>query len=394
MAVTIHDSPQKYTPSDNPVMWTFSSDQTAQANFVFLVEVYVDSNLVANELVFPESGIYGKFDASGYASINCEPPVRTQDLITDAQNYTDVYIKVIERYGDPIADGASATASTIWVFKARLDDEDFITWDSTVYDIGAGGSKKWLTNFPGGYAGDTDFPKVKRESEQIRLMTINDSTNLVDFEIQLLNTAGGVVASWTNTLTANTNQISILNLTPSVIIAASPLTQAQFNNSASMTVTVPGDLDLFQIYFNDDCTYDSYKRLHFLSELGTIESYTFGLLSKVSANIKSFGYRRNFGEWNGSSYEFTTEPGRDIDYAKTSDRKMDIESDWLTQDVQQWLVRNLYESPVVWLERFSDGVLQRRGILNTAWMDKYSENDMLFREKVTLKEATKTSMIV
>jgi len=39
MAVTIYDEPQLIAPAGNPLVFTFSSDQTAQPNFSFVVEL-------------------------------------------------------------------------------------------------------------------------------------------------------------------------------------------------------------------------------------------------------------------------------------------------------------------------------------------------------------------
>ncbi len=43
MAVTILTEPQTFTPSDNDIDCTFSSNQSGQANFAFLVMVFVNS---------------------------------------------------------------------------------------------------------------------------------------------------------------------------------------------------------------------------------------------------------------------------------------------------------------------------------------------------------------
>ena len=125
MSVTIHNTPQLFTPSDNPVTWTFSSDQTAQPNFSFLVEVYVNNALQAIEKVFPENGIYAHFDASAYASNACNTPIIAADLMGDASNNALIKIKVIEFYGDPPAEEAELESANVTVWKARLDDDDF-----------------------------------------------------------------------------------------------------------------------------------------------------------------------------------------------------------------------------------------------------------------------------
>ena len=147
MAVTINNTPQAFTPSDNPVWFTFSSDQTAETNFSFLVEVYINDTLVANELIFPDSGINGRFNAQSYASNACNSPQVVDGILIDALNYAQVKIKVIERYGDPIADGADATSANIYVFKARLSDDDFVDYLYTDYAL-PGASVDYLSDFP------------------------------------------------------------------------------------------------------------------------------------------------------------------------------------------------------------------------------------------------------
>ena len=395
MAVTIHDEPQHYTPSDNPVNWTFSSDQTAQQNFSYLVEIYIDGLHVANEIVFPDNGIYGRFNASSYASNACSIPVISSNITEDALNYATVSIIVIERYGDPIVDNASATSTTINVFKAKLEDEDFVSWLSTSYDISVGSDSLWLQNFPGGYS-VIGSPLVRREDESFRIMTINDSTNLTDLVIELYDSDNNLVATDTNTYTTVAYKITVLNLTPSVVIAATSLTQTNFDDSAYMKFYITGTLQAYHVTFNENCNYQYYKRINFLTKLGTIEALSFDLISREKASIESFGYRKSFGEWSGSSFLYANAQGRDIDYAKVSERSLEVLSDWLPQDVQHWLIRNLYENPVVWVEvvESTSIELHRRKATNTGWRDEYHENDMLFQERLELKLPTYNSMVV
>jgi hypothetical protein len=52
MAVTIYDEPQLIAPAGNPLVFTFSSNQTAQDNFSFIVELYINSSLHSTHQVF------------------------------------------------------------------------------------------------------------------------------------------------------------------------------------------------------------------------------------------------------------------------------------------------------------------------------------------------------
>jgi hypothetical protein len=119
MAVTIVQEPQSYSQSGQQMIWTFSSNQTGQANFSYVVEVYVGGNLVYTGKVFPTNGIYGFFDTSEIAErfVNVSPIATT--LSYDAENYNEIYVIVRENYGTPPTNQASATSSQYNFFKGK-----------------------------------------------------------------------------------------------------------------------------------------------------------------------------------------------------------------------------------------------------------------------------------
>lgn len=380
MAVTIHTTPDTYTPSDNPVVWTFSSDQTAQDNFVYIVSVYVNDSLVANELRFPESGIYSRFDASSYASNNCNTPTISSSLYADAANYCTVRITVTERYGTPATDQASSAASNITCWKARMEDNDFIDWTPNDYILDGVASESWLTNYP-----SSVNPLVRTTNEEIRLMCINNLNNLPDFEIELYDSTDTLVNSYSIlSVPVSANKITIFNLTPSVIIAASSITQADFDASTYMLVYAAGWVDQYRIDFDYSCVYSTYKRLHFLSTWGTIESHSFGLISRQMGDVKDYGYTKTFGEWSGSSFVFSKDQGREIDYAKTAELSLMCTSDWLSQAVQNYLQLNMKASPLIYQEDPDNSLMIRRRVRSKKLEWKIAENDMLFLETIEI----------
>ncbi len=393
MAVTIHNTPQAYTPSDNPVNWTFSSDMTDEDNFVFLVEIYVNDALVTNELVFPDNGINGRFDAKSYASNGCDSPRINNVIFQDALNYTKIKIKVIERYGDPVEDEASATSDNVYVWKARLDDDDFVVYDSDDYVL-PGADKKWLSNFPDGH-----FRMVKDFGEQQRVMAITNETTGLSFGIRLYDSDANFIVGALGIDVDEYWPITIFNFSPEQIVSFTAITQLQFEAAAYYTIEFSDSLPDLRINIDRGHVYEYNKRIHFLSEIGSIESFTFALISRPQGKIKSFGYRKGFGEWDNEDFNYSREQGRDIDYAKVSERKLVIESDWLMQEIQHWLHRNLFESPLVLEEAIATSgsystTLIRRKIMQTAWADKYNKNDTLFKEQITLGLPHKTSMIL
>lgn len=386
MSVTIHQTPASYTPSDNPVVWTFSSNQTAQPNFVYIVKVYINNVLVKNEMVFPENGIYAKYDASDWTSNACSLPTISADLVVDANNYCQVKITVVERYGVVPADGANAAASNVTAWKAKMTDDDFIDWDPADYIFG--GAAKWITNFP--YLQVS--PKVRSSGESIRLLMINDNAN-VTLGIKVYD-ATGLIASGSYGFVSAAYKFLIVNVSPEVIVGeAIGISQANFDNALYYTIEDTPEMVAFRIDIDRSCVYDTYKRFHFVGNWGSVESYSFGLISRVSGKVSSFGYETAFGEWDGNQYEFNKEQGRNIDYAKIIDKTMVAESDWIKEVVQHWLVDNMYGNPVVYEESASNTLIRRK-VMNSSFKHNLQLNDMLFLEKVEIGLPTMTSMIV
>lgn len=386
MAVNFHQNPESYTPSDNPIIWTFSSDQTAQPNFVYAVKVFINDTQIATDLVFPTNGIYARYDASWAASVNCQPPAISTDLVVDANNYCTIRITVVERYGDPVADGANAAASNITAWKARMLDDEFVDWDPTDYIFGT--NAKWLTNYPIA----TISPKVRATDEQIRLMFINNNNN-VSLIFRLYDSDGNLTVSGTYGFTATSYKILHVNATPSVIVnEAIGIQQTDFDAAAYYTVEDLLDVVAFRIDIDTSMVYPTYKRLHFLTQWGDIGSWSFGLISRRGGSVESHSMRQGFGQWNGNQFEFTKEQGRDIDYAKTISRSMKCISDWLSETQQNWMVLNLYGSPIVYEE--SGTLMIRRRVTNKTIDEKIQENDLLFLEEVTIDLPGYNSMTV
>lgn len=386
MAITINDVPQDYSASGNPIVWTFESDQTGQANFSFLVEVYVGGTLRGRQQIFPGNGINARIDVSGYAERYTEVPALSNSLVADAANYNEIYLEIIERYGDPIADGATLTSSTINVFKAKQSDVDFINWTPTNYKMTAPaplGGVQWLTTFP---ASSTEYYQVG-ETEQARIMIISDE-NVDSLNIQLYDAdlvlLGGV------TVAVASHKIVIFNVSQSAIIAGSTITQGDLDSATYISLeavdTAVLNSNLFYFQIDRTCKKDTAKRVHFLSTLGTMESFTYSLFSNEKGSIKTASYEREFGNWNAESFEFSLSRGRSVDYLKTLNKELLLRSDWLSQALQNWLEIELGNSPLVYIEDSNDlGLgLRRVAVKKSAFTLKTTRQDTKFREDLLL----------
>lgn len=387
MAITSHQTPQAYTPSDNPIVWTFSSNQTAQPNFAYIVKVYINDVQVKSSLIFPDNGIYGRIDASEQASTACSIPTMSSDLIVSANNNCQVKIKVIEYYGTTPTEHSDWTSSNVTAWKACMTDEDFDDWDPADYTFGT--NAKWLTNFPS----TLYSPKVAETDEAIRLMLINNLNN-VNLIFRLYDSDGNQIVNGTYNFTATSYRICIVNCSPEIIVnEAIGIQQSDFEQAEYYTVEDNVDVVPFRIDLDRDCKFRTYKRFDFLGQWGSMESFSFNLISRENAEIESFGYETEFGQWNGSQFEFKKTQGTVIDYAKLIKKKMKVESDWVPEAIQHFINENMLHSPLVY-EQLSTTTWVRRRITNTSTTNNIQENDMLFNIVIDVALRNMNSVVI
>ena len=369
MAVTIITVPQIYTPSDNPITWKFSSNQTNQANFSFLVELYIDAVLDSRHIIFPEVGIFAHFDASERLKPIVKASTLSNVLVRDAANYKTCYIKVTERYGTPPTNQADATSSTITVFKGCLSDEDFVNFDH----------RNYLVNYTT-FGFMTNFDR--------------DSLNLgvnTDFYLQVIN--NGLTPNLTieyydenNDLldlvqTAISNTIKILQINLKDTLSLPPV------GTAYMNVYIDGSTNSETIRINilvsDEC--NVLTPCLWLNEFGAFEQYIFTHNYIKKAEIKSFSYERQFGKWNGNNFEYNVFNSGVSNYLKVIKDSGEIVSDWISETLQMSIVR-MYESPYVVVQISTTSYYQII-VVNSSYEIKQERYEELFNEIVQYEKS-------
>jgi hypothetical protein len=394
MAVTIYDEPQDISPAGNPLMFTFSSDQTGQDNFSFIIEVYVNAALHSTHQVFRQFGTLSKFDCSGILASTLLNLDITTDFEFDATNSMSTYaIVVYEKYGDPAITQASATSSTLKAFNGSLRHQDWIDWDYTIYDPNQTQDAVFLTDFP------TSQKAFCGIEENFYLGYFEESGIAgVSFIIDLYDINGVVTSGDSFGLTST--EFNILNVGPTAIAAASPvLTITDFSSDCyyyEFRVDVGGvsQVGPFRIYVDKDCKRYETRRLHWLNKYGVWDSFTFSLVSIDSSTVQSYGYQREKGIWDGTSYTYPLYQGEKTTFAKTASDQLILNSDFIKQEVQQWLVRGLYESPVVYLEVENGTEFEPVNVTNSNYQFKTRRRDGLIQEQITIERTyTYTSQL-
>ena len=380
MAVTIEQSPSTdFVLSGNPIIWVFSSNQTGQVNFSYYVEVYVDGVLNSSHQVFPESGIYGKFDASQIAESELTAPTIPTDINGVDAGFARVNVKVYERYGTTPTLQASSTSNAKTVIKGKLFTNTWINSDINEYFIDDDG-KKFLTNCP-------EFKL--RSSEDLFLYSIVDSytsnvtvhLNYKDVDGVSLNTESIVNTGYR--LNAYSLSYSILDGYYSLVnVSTVEVYIEDVDNIISETIIIN----------IDKCYKPDTTRLHFLNQLGGVDAFTFDAVSKQSMSTQTNSFLTTQGGFDGAAYTYSTTNSQTGNYQVTSNTKLMLESNWINEDIMQWLNDNLFTSPYILMETANG--LQR--VANTSASVKYKKNrnDMAFNVVIELDLQMHSSMII
>ena len=385
MAITIYDQPQLIAPAGNPLVFTFSSDQTAQPNFSFVVELHVNGTLRLTQEVYRQFNTLGRIDVSEAVQSLIRNPEITTDLEFDATNSMLTYaIIVYEKYGSPTPQiQASDTSTTLKAFNAALEYPEWIVWDDADYDPNVTQGSLFLTYFP-------------RTSKQLCGMDENIYVGYLEptggagvaLACELYDIQGNVIAS-DFSISLTSSEFNILNIGPQAIIANSTITQINFNDCYKYFVYVDvsgiSSSETYFIYMDTDCKrYETY-RLHWLNKLGSWDSFTFALVSTESATVQPFDYQRDPGVWDGTSYTYPLYSGQKIHYAKTKSKQLILNSDWISEAVQNWLVESLFDSPFVYLEQNNSTEFEPVKVTNSSYQLKTRRRDGLIQEQITIE---------
>jgi hypothetical protein len=403
MAITFISDPDPFFPVCNETNWVFESDETAQPNFSFIVELYMSGILQSTHEVYPESGIAGKFSPTGIARAAVSSNFPDASVLSQNLN-PDLYWDVIvyEKYGTPpVIDLGSATSAPAVVYylngSFRYGELHPNIYDYQDYDLDTGGKGDLFL---------TDFPRNRRDLvsyyESKFLSIINSGTDNCTGYVSLYDISGSLItsATWIGALGTNL-RTPMISCGPRELVGGTSLVQSDFDDcyyytiQIKQTATPSKDSEIYKIYYDTSCSAYPRRRLHWLNKFGAWDSFTFTLLSEDSTDITSNKYSRQTGRWVGSAYQYDLSDGQQMTMSKFMQDKLILNSDWIQEDVQQWLVRELYESPRVYLQNdFGTDILEPVNVTNANYILKQRRKAGLIQELVQIDRTyTKISQL-
>lgn len=343
MAVTFIRQPQTFTPSDNPIIWVFSSNQTAQANFSFVVEVYVNNVLDSRHEIFPEVSNRAHFDAQEIGK-----RITLVSSIGDAEPFakivsstSKIYIRVRERFGPAPVYQASAISATATLFKARLSNVAMSQWQWVDYSAD-GAPFKFLGNAP------ATGTALQPNSDYFISFFPAGETNLA-LTFNLYEADGTLIPS---AEVALPNGYELIQINAKVQYLTGIIPQSSFDAAAYMDLSITqagGDplSEVRRIYFDrDDC--GKHTQCVWLNRFGSFDTYTFQHNTVYTSDISSFTFERQFGGWQGLSYALDPTMSGVLDYLKRTQSKLQLISAYISESEQHFLTEML-SSPMVYI---------------------------------------------
>jgi len=347
--------------------------------------------LILTQEVFRQFNTLGRIDVSEAVQSTLTSPLVVDGTLTTFYDtaINEYYIIVYEKYGTTPTIQASDTSTTLYGFNGALRHQDWINFDYREYNS-LGSSSFLPVNFL------TTFPRTKKYfcglDERIFLGIFCTDTNIYararvyDINNNLID--GDIIS-------AALNDFTVFDVSPSTIVANSTIAQSTFDSGAYYTIEtmelgiMPPVFNVtseaFKIWIDTECKRYETRRLHWLNKFGVWDSFTFSLVSIDSTTVQSYGYQRDKGVWDGTSYTYPLYQGEKVDFAKTASDQLTLNSDWINQDVQQWLVRELLESPSVYLEVNNGTDFEPVKVTNTNYQLKTRRRDGLIQEQITIE---------
>jgi hypothetical protein len=370
----------------NLTEYVFFSTNSDEPNFSFIVEVYLNDGLHSTHEVYPE--VYqntGRFSIKGIArSVVTSNVPSEDDLIANFTAENKWKLIVYEKYGTPpvidpnsdfefgeqkLLNGCLRVSEFYKVYNYA--DTPVVGWPAQLYNINEIGDeaqppvKLFLTDFPRNQKEFVRYNEAKYLSILNQYDTIDGSTDST-VEIELYDISNTLITSASFSVVGF--QFPMLSVGPAKLVESTSLISTDFNNCYYYTVRIWNDDDSiidrplntseeYRLYYDQECERYPNKRLTWLNKYGAWDSFTFKLLSEENTKIDINRYSKSMGEWTAASNPepirgqrtYNLSQGEQMVLSKRSIDNLILNSDWINEDVQQWLVRELYESPRVYL---------------------------------------------
>lgn len=406
--ITINQQPQSLTPAYNKMIYHVSSNNTAQDNFKFICDIYIDGAYIRREkrskhpdfnaCIFDVHRIVESFVTH---TLGSEFPEACSNLIDD--NWCSVVCKFGEEYG------LSSTGVTVYpdlqnssgtyAFNGAVNESEYIDWDGSDYLMNSSGSL-FLMTLPNktvmrpttgirgntilrnqnyfAYAHTEDSPFIDR----LVISTYDVNHNLID-EYQVEQTRIGAKFMMFP-IGYNANLIDAGNF----VTGSPPVYTDSVYSSRIYLVDASNNQISEEIWLRviDRCSpYESFE-VHWMDRLGAINTFIFDNASNENDSIDRNEYRIQPGTMASDSFTLSKSDRGKQSFFTASQKELRLKSDWITQNEYDWL-KYIKESPQVWI--YQGGEYIAMNVKDTSYESKKTANTTLINLELTLDYSQK-----
>ena len=379
MSVTIERQPEDFQPVFNQNRWIVESNNTAQTNFEYICDVYVNagSTYIARLKRFPDSDGYGDFDLSrvlaDYVSVTLAAS-NDNGFNLHRNHYVNYVLKFGEIYNGTTYTNLTVTSSQVALMMA-LSFNQFYDYDYEQYASGVGSPSvdiKFLTNSP--------RTLKARRNGYAELHFLNATTSNSSYlKINSYLPSGSLIASYTIAnpyVTVNVNNkwvsvgVGIYNLNTATLSSGVQLVVdddagsydvALYDTSNNRT----SEIITFEI--DETCNRYEGKHIKFLNRLGGFDTFFFSSNENVFIDVGNREqYTKLAGTVSGSPVTWgynLSDRGQKVIAVDSQERTI-LKSGALTDAEYVWL-RELITSPEVYAIETYNGTIYDRPIVIT-----------------------------
>lgn len=349
MAITVVQSPSKFTPAFNPVTFQISSTNYAQPDFKFVADVYsgtgqllvslkyqpqvsgsapieIDINRVLHELV-----------SANYCKLN---EVVTPDIVVSAAGLLSGYsVQFGEQYGGNVF--ANMVSFSGYIFNGAMNNKRFAFYDQANFL-----NERFLSRI--------DRQTVRKSDSVMISILQSDTVAMANFAFTIYDLAGGQlyttnIANPYTSLATTSHRALHLHVGFDYLFARLAFPLLAYTSASYYTITPPGGTAM-RIDLHSRCERFPGIRLYFLNEYGGFDAFNFTMADKpTESNEKKFYQRQRDSKRTG--YDTTNKrfEATNRAYVSKYTERIRVISDYLRDD-EALLLSGLVRSPLVYME--------------------------------------------
>ena len=408
MSVTVERQPDNFQPVFNQNRWIVESNNTAQTNFEYICDVYVNAGAtyIARLKRFPDSDGYGDFDLSrvlaDYVSVTLAAS-NDNGFNLHRSHYVNYVLKFGEIYNGTTYTNLTVTSTQVALMMA-LSFNQFYDYDYEQYASGVGSPSvdiKFLTNSP--------RTLKARRNGYAELHFLNATTSNSSYlKINSYLPSGSLIGSYTIAnpyVTVNVNNkwlsvgVGIYNLNNSTLSSGVQLVVDDDAGSYDVALYDSANnrtSEIITFEIDDTCNRYEGKHIKFLNRLGGFDTFFFSSNENVFVDVNNREqYTKLAGTVSGSPVTWgydLSDRGQKVIAVDSQERTI-LKSGALTDAEYVWL-RELITSPEVYAIETYNGTIYDRPIVITtsSYEEVYKRNKKMSQLTLEYKYAHKENI--